>query len=36
MIRSFSSKALERFAATGDASKLSARNSERIRRILLL
>jgi|SoiMethySBSTD1v2_1073268.scaffolds.fasta_scaffold00648_32 plasmid maintenance system killer protein len=35
MIRSFSSKALERFAATGDKAKLSAQNSERIRRILL-
>jgi toxin HigB-1 len=35
MIRSFRSKALERFAATGDTSKLSTQNTERIRRILL-
>ena len=35
MIRSFRSKALKRFAETGDASKLSVRKPERIRRILL-
>lgn len=35
MIRSFKSKALQRFATTGDASKLSVQNPERIRRILL-
>ncbi|HEY4114851.1 MAG TPA: type II toxin-antitoxin system RelE/ParE family toxin [Rhizomicrobium sp.] len=36
MIRSFRSKPLKRFAATGDASKLAVRKPERIRRILLL
>ena len=35
MIRSFRSKALAQFAATGNASKLSVPNSERVRRILL-
>ena len=35
MIRSFRSKGLERFAATGDASKLSVQNPARLRRILL-
>jgi proteic killer suppression protein len=35
MIRSFRSKGLRRFAETGDASKLSVRKPERVRRILL-
>lgn len=35
MIRSFRSKALRRFAESGDASKLSVQNPARIRRILL-
>jgi proteic killer suppression protein len=35
MIRSFRSKALSRFAASGDASKLSVQNAARVRRILL-
>jgi len=35
MIRSFRSKSLRKFAADGDASKLSVQNSARIRRILL-
>ncbi|BBF92311.1 type II toxin-antitoxin system RelE/ParE family toxin [Blastochloris tepida] len=35
MIRSFRSKGLERFAATGDVSKLSVQNPARLRRILL-
>ncbi len=34
MIRSFRSKALRRFAETGDASKLSVPNVGRVRRIL--
>lgn len=34
MIRSFRSKGLERFATTGDASRLSVPNSARVRRIL--
>ena len=34
MIRSFRSKALKRFAETGDSSKLSVQNAERVRRIL--
>lgn len=36
MIRSFRSKALKRFAATGDATKLSVQKVDRVRRILLL
>jgi proteic killer suppression protein len=35
VIRSFRSKALRRFAETGNSSKLSVQNPERIRRILL-
>jgi proteic killer suppression protein len=35
MIRSFRNKGLRRFAESGDASKLSVRNPDRIRRILL-
>jgi proteic killer suppression protein len=35
MIRSFRSKGLNRFAETGDASRLSVQNPARIRRILL-
>lgn len=35
MIRSFRSKNLRRFAETGDGSKLSVQNLDRIRRILL-
>jgi proteic killer suppression protein len=35
MIRSFRSKALRRFAESGDSSKLSVQNPDRIRRILL-
>ena len=35
MIRSFRSKALSRFAVSGDGSKLSVQNTERVRRILL-
>jgi proteic killer suppression protein len=35
MIRSFRNKGLQRFANTGDASKLSIRKPTRIRRILL-
>jgi proteic killer suppression protein len=35
MIRSFRNKALRRFAESGDGSKLSVRNPDRIRRILL-
>jgi toxin HigB-1 len=34
MIRSFCSKALRRFAESGDPSKLSVQNVERVRRIL--
>lgn len=34
MIRSFRSKALKRFAGTGDASKLSVPNTARVERIL--
>ena len=34
MIRSFRSKALRRYAETGDASKLSVPNVDRVRRIL--
>lgn len=34
MIRSFRSKALRRFAESGDSSKLSVRNVDRVRRIL--
>jgi toxin HigB-1 len=34
MIRSFRSKALELFAAKGDASKLPVKNQNRVRRIL--
>lgn len=34
MIRSFRSKALRRFAETGDASKLSVQNADRVSRIL--
>ncbi len=34
MIRSFRSKALGRFAKTGNAAKLSIQNPDRIRRIL--
>lgn len=34
MIRSFKSKALKRFAATGDGSKLSVQNHERVRQIV--
>lgn len=34
MIRSFRSKGLERFAAKGDASKLSVQNTARVKRIL--
>jgi proteic killer suppression protein len=34
MIRSFRSKALRRFAEDGDASKLSVRNIDRVRRIV--
>jgi len=36
MIRSFRSKALRRFAETGDASRLSVPNAARIRRILVV
>jgi proteic killer suppression protein len=35
VIRSFRSKALQRFAERGDSSKLSVQNPDRIRRILL-
>jgi toxin HigB-1 len=35
VIRSFRSKALKRFAESGDASKLSVRNSDRVRRIVM-
>lgn len=35
VIRSFRNKGLRRFAERGDASKLSVRHSDRIRRILL-
>jgi len=35
MIRSFRSKALKRFAATGDGSKLSVQKPDRVARILL-
>jgi len=35
MIRSFRSKALKRFAESGNASKLSVQKSDRIARILL-
>jgi toxin HigB-1 len=35
MIRSFRSRPLRQFAATGDASKLSVPNHERVRQILL-
>ena len=34
MIKSFRSKALEAFAATGDGSKLPVKNQSRVRRIL--
>jgi proteic killer suppression protein len=34
MIRSFKDRGLEQFAETGDASKLSVQNPDRIRRIL--
>ena len=34
MIRSFRSKALKLYAETGDASKLSVPNANRVRRIL--
>jgi proteic killer suppression protein len=34
MIKSFRSRALRRFAESGDASKLSVQNVDRIRRIL--
>ena len=34
MIRSFRSKALKRFAETGDPSKLSVQNVDRVRRVL--
>ena len=36
MIRSFRDKGLERFATTGDASRLSVPNSGRVRRILAM
>ncbi len=36
MIRSFRSKALRRFAETGDPSRLSVANAGRVRRILAL
>jgi proteic killer suppression protein len=35
VIRSFRSKALRRFAETGDASRLSVQNVRRVRQILL-
>ena len=35
MIRSYRSKAIRRFATTGDGSKLSVQNPERLRRIIL-
>lgn len=35
MIRSFKSKALKRFAETGDGSKLPVPNHDRVRQILL-
>lgn len=35
VIRSFRNKGLQRFAETGDGSKLSVRNETRIRQILL-
>jgi proteic killer suppression protein len=35
VIRSFRSRSLRQFAATGDASKLSVPNHERVRQILL-
>ncbi len=35
MIRSFRSKTLKRFAATGDSSKLSVQKPDRVARILL-
>jgi proteic killer suppression protein len=35
MIGSFRSRTLKRFAATGDASKLSVQKADRVRRILL-
>jgi len=35
LIKSFRNKALARFAATGDGSRLAVQNQERIRRILL-
>ena len=35
MIRSFRSRALRQFAATGDSSRLSVPNHERVRQILL-
>lgn len=34
MIRSFKSKALERFSAKGDASKLSVQNTAKVTRVL--
>jgi proteic killer suppression protein len=36
VIRSFRSKGLKRFAETGDTSRLSVQNPDRIRRILAL
>ena len=35
MIKSFKNKGLERFAAKGDASKISVQNLDRLRRILV-
>lgn len=35
MLRTFKSKALKRFAATGDASRLSVQNHARVRQILI-
>lgn len=35
MIQSFKDKGLAKFAATGDASKLSVENADRVRRILI-
>jgi proteic killer suppression protein len=36
MVRSFRSRALKRFAETGDGSRLSVQKPDRIRRMLLL
>ncbi len=36
MIRSIKSKALKRFAETGDASKLAVQKPDRLRRILIM